>query len=211
MAFCVVAYTQGGAAIARGFQAEADEILKIQNEAEDAVIAEMEQNLEYIKLTENIVNDYQAAFELTKDSYDKLNAAGKIKPAHQLKAQVERILAMIATEEQAAFEKAKNAMMAEATAAVTAQFLSDEKLKSAALDASLSKIAGKKSPGPDPVQAAFVSFFQSKSAAAKKADAAAETKAARAALVARMNAVAENEGFYFRFDASGQPKMTTNA
>jgi hypothetical protein len=206
VAFCVVAYTQGGAAIANGFKNEADAMLKIQNEAEEEVIAKMEENLEYMKLTENIVNDYQAAFELTKDSYEKLNAAGAIKPAHVLKAQVEKVLGMIATEEQSAYEKAKTAMMTEATEAVTAKFLSDDALKSAALESSLAKIAGKSS-GSDPVQAAFVKFFQEKTAAAKKADAAAETKEARAAMVAKMNAVAENEGFYFRFDESGKPKM----
>lgn len=206
MAFCVVAYTQGGAAIANGFKAEADEMLKIQNEAENEVIAKMQENLDYMKLTENIVSDYEAAFALTKESYDKLNAAGKIKPAHQLKAQVEKVLSMIATEEQGAYEKAKTAMMTEATAAVTAKFLSDDTLKAAALDSALAKIAGK-TAAADPVQAAFVSFFKEKTAAAKKLDAAAETKEARAAMLAKMNSIAENEGFYFRFDESGKPKM----
>lgn len=211
VAFCVVAYTQGGAAIANGFKEEADSMLKLQNEAEDEVIAKMEENLEYMKLTENIVADYQAAFDLTKASYDKLNAAGKIKPQHDLKAQVEKVLTMIQTEEQSAYEKAKTAMMAEATDSVTGQFLTDDKLKKAALDSALAKIAGAKASGADPVQAAFVKFFKDKTASAKKTDDGSELKASRAAMVAKMNAIAENEGFFFRFDASGQPKMVSAA
>ncbi len=181
-------------------------MLKIQNEAEEQVIAKMEENIEYMKLTENIVTDYQEVFDITKQSYEKLNAAGKIKPQHQLKAQVEKVLSMIATEEHSSYEKAKTAMMAEATEAVTAKFLSDDALKKAALDSALAKIAGKKAAA-DPVQSAFVAFFKEKSAAAKKADASVELQESRAAMVAKMNAIAENEGFYFRFDEAGKPKM----
>lgn len=159
-----------------------------------------------MKLTENIVSDYENALALTKESYAKLNAAGAIKPQHDLKAQVEKVLSMIAIEEQSSYEKNKVAMMAEATEAVTAKFLTDDSLKDAALKDALAKIAGK-STGADPVQGAFVKFFQDKAAAAKKADATAELKATRATMVAKMNAVAENEGFYFRFDKSGAPKL----
>jgi Mitochondrial ATP synthase B chain precursor (ATP-synt_B) len=207
VAFCVVAYTKGGAAIANGFKDEANAMLKIQNDAEAEVIAKMEENLAYMKLTENIVTDYQAVFDLTKQSYDKLNAAGKIKPAHHLKAQVEKVLHMIATEEQASYEKAKTAMMKEATDAVTAKFLSDDGLKKAALQSALAKISGNKATA-DPVPKAFVDFFKEKGLAAKKADSQAELKEARAAMLAKMNAIAENEGFYFRFDAAtGKPQL----
>lgn len=208
LAFCVVAYTQGGDAMAKMFQDEANSMLKLQHEAEDEVIAKMEENLAYMKLTENIVQDYQDALALTQASYDKLNAAGKIKPQHELKAQVEKMLGLIAHEEASAYDKAKTAMMAEATAAVTAKFAEDKALKKAALDNALAKLTtGKSAPGGDPVQGAFVKFFQEKSAAAKKADDGSEQKAARAAMIAKMNSVAEMEGMYFRFDANGQPKM----
>eukprot|EP00934_Nitzschia_sp_Nitz4_P002051 Nitzschia sp. Nitz4//scaffold89_size161592//118121//119870//NITZ4_002392-RA/size161592-processed-gene-0.19-mRNA-1//1//CDS//3329559658//2051//frame0 len=206
VAFCVIAYTKGGNAIANVFQEEANSLLKLQNEAEDAVIKKMEENVEYMKLTENIVSDYQDALKLTEESYAKLNAAGKIKPQHDLKAQVEKILSMIAVEEAASYEKAKTAMMAEATESVTQQFLTDDDLKAAALSSALSKIAGNSS-GSDPVQGAFVKFFQDKAEAAKSVDEAAELAASRATMVAKMNAVAENEGFYFRLGPDGQPKM----
>lgn len=193
--------------MANGFKEEADSMLKAQNEAEDEFIGKLEENLSYMDLTENIVEDYQAALDLTKESYAKLNAAGKIKPQHDLKAQVEKVLNMIANEEQSAYDKAKTAMMAEATEAVTAEFGSDEQLKKAALDNALAKLSGKSS-GSDPVQSSFVKFFQQKAAAAKKADDGSEEKAARSAMLAKMNAVAENEGMFFRFDeATGQPKM----
>ena len=182
-------------------------MVKLQNDAEDEVIAKMEENVEYMKLTENIVEDYQGVLDLTKASYDKLNAAGKIKPQHDLKSQVEKILTLIANEEQSAYDKAKTAMMEEATEAVTAKFLSDDAMKKAALDSALAKLTGKAS-GADPVQAAFVDFFQQKTAAAKKADDGSEEKAARSAMLEKMNGIAEAEGMYFRFDtATGQPKL----
>ena len=182
-------------------------MVKLQNDAEDEVIAKMEENVEYMKLTENIVEDYKGVLDLTQTSYDKLNAAGQIKPQHDLKAQVEKILSMISTEERSAYDKAKTAMMEEATAVVTAEFLNDDALKKAGLDSALAKLTGKAS-GADPVQAAFVKFFQDKTAAAKKADDGSEEKAARTAMLEKMNGIAEAEGMYFRFDtATGNPKL----
>ena len=194
--------------ISKGFKDEADSMLKLQNEAEDEVIAKLEENLGHMKLTENIVQDYQDVFDLTEESYNKLNAAGAIKPQHDLKAQMEKCLNMIAHEEQNAYDKAKTTMMVEATDAVTASFGSDKALKKAALDAALAKLTGKAAAGGDPVQAEFFKYFQEKSAAAKKADDGSEEKEARKSMVAKMNATAENEGWFFRLDAeTGQPKM----
>jgi hypothetical protein len=206
LAFCVVAYTQGGAAIAKSFKDEGNSMLEIQNKAEDQVIAKLEENLDYMKLTENIVQDYQEVLDLTEQSYAKLNAAGKIKPQHDLKAQVEKMLTLIANEEQSAYDKAKTTMMVEATQAVTKKFAADKKLKKAGLDSALAKLTGKAS-GTDPVQEAFITFFQEKNAAAKKADDGSEESAARANMVGKMNAIAEAESMHFRFDANGQPKM----
>ncbi|CAJ1944279.1 unnamed protein product [Cylindrotheca closterium] len=206
--FCVVAYTQGGDAIAKMFKDEGDAMLALQHEAEDEIIAKMEENLAYMKLTENIVQDYQDILELTGQSYEKLNAAGAIKPKHVLKAQVEKMLTVIAAEEANAYDKAKTALMVEATDAVTAKFLDDKALKKAALDNAMSKLTtGKAMAGGDPVQGAFVKFFSDKSAAAKKADDGSEQKEARANMIMKMNAVAEAEGMYFRLDDKGTPKM----
>jgi hypothetical protein len=207
VAFCVVAYTQGGDAFAKYFQDEADSMLDLQRQAEDEVIAKLEESLEYMKLTENIVQDYQDVLEVTQTSYDNLNSAGKIKPQHDLKAQVEKMLTLIASEEQSAYDKAKTAMMTEATEAVTAKFADDKALKKAALGSALANLTGKAKAGDDPVQAAFVKFFQEKTAAAKKADDGSEQKEARDNMVAKMNAIAEAEGMYLRFDENGQPKM----
>jgi hypothetical protein len=182
-------------------------MVKMQNDAENEVIAKMEENVEFMKLTENIVEDYQGVLDLTKTSYEKLNAAGKIKPQHDLKVQVEKMLNMIANEEKSAYDKAKASMMEEATATVTAEFLSNDAMKKAALDNALAQLTGKAS-GADPVQAAFVKFFQSKTSAAKKADDGSEEKAARIAMLDKMNGIAEAESMYFRFDtATGQPKL----
>mmetsp|Transcript_6427 Transcript_6427/g.10034 ORF Transcript_6427/g.10034 Transcript_6427/m.10034 type:complete len:301 (-) Transcript_6427:347-1249(-) len=209
LGFCVVAYTQGGQLIANSFKEESDAMLKAQNEAEDEVISKLEETVEYMKLTENIVSDYKDVYDLTEASYAKLNEAGKIKPQHDLKAQMEKMLNMIAVEEQSSYEKAKLAMMSEATAAVMKEFTTNDEMKKAALDSAMAKLTGKGGKAAsDPVQAAFVKFFADKAKAAKAADDGSEEKAARAAMLAKMNAIAENEKMYFRFDeATGKPKM----
>jgi hypothetical protein len=162
-----------------------------------------------MKLTENIVNDYKDVYDLTEASYAKLNEAGKIKPQHDLKAQMEKMLNMIAVEEQSSYEKAKVAMMSEATAAVMKEFTTNDALKKAALDSAMAKLLGKGGQGAsDPVQGAFVKFFQDKAKAAKATDDGSEEKAARASMLAKMNAIAENEKMYFRFDeTTGKPTM----
>ena len=194
--------------INKALKDESKAMLKIQNDAEDEVIAKMEETLKYMKLTENMVQDYQDVFDLTKDSYAKLNAAGKIKPQHILKAQVEKMLSMIAHEEQNIYEKQKSALMHEATASVTAEFGSNKSLKKAAMDSAMAKLTGKAKAGSDPVQGAFIKFFKDKAAAAKKADAGAEEQASRKAILTKVNALADSEGMYFRFDEStGQPKL----
>jgi hypothetical protein len=208
LAFCVVAYTQGGDVINKALKDESASMLKLQNDAEDQVISKLEDNLEYMKITENIVQDYQDALDLTTDSYAKLNAAGKIKPQHDLKAQMEKMLGMVANEEQNVYEKAKMNLMTEATESVTAEFLTNEPLKKAALDSALAKLTGKAKAGSDPVQAAYVKYFKVKAAAAKKADDGSEEKAQRAAMLAKLNSLADNEGMYFRFDDTGKPTLT---
>jgi len=209
LGFCVVAYTQGGDMLANMFKDEAKDMLKAQNDAEDKVIAKLEESVDYMKLTENIVEDYQAVYDLTEESYAKLNASGKIKPQHELKAQMEKMLAMVATEESNNYEKAKVAMMADATAAVTAEFASNKDLKKAALTGAIAKLTGKgKAASSDVVSDEFVKFFKATGANAKASDDGSEEIAAREAMIAKMNAVAENDGMYFRFDAkTGKPAL----
>ena len=191
------------------FKDEANDMLKAQNAAEDEVIAKLEESVEYMKLTENIVEDYQAVYDLTEETYAKLNATGKIKPQHELKAQMEKMLAMVAAEESNNYEKAKVAMMTSATEAVTAEFASNKDLKKAALTSAIAKLTGKgKGSSSDPVREEFVKFFKQTAANAKASDDGSEEKAAREAMIAKMNAIAENDGMYFRFDPStGQPKL----
>jgi hypothetical protein len=207
LAFCVVAYNQGGDVVNKALKDESASMLKLQNEAEDQVISKLEDNLQYMKITENIVQDYQDALDLTTDSYAKLNAAGKIKPQHDLKAQMEKMLLMVANEEQNVYEKTKTGLMTAATESVTAEFLTNEPLKKAALDAALAKLTGKAKAGSDPVQAAYVKFFKNKAADAKKMDDGSEEKAARASMLAKLNALADNEGMHFRFGATGKPEL----
>ena len=210
LGFCVVAYTQGGDMMATMFKDEAKEMLKVQNQAEDEVIAKLEESVEYMKLTENIVEDYQAVYDLTEESYAKLNASGKIKPQHKLKAQMEKMLTMIAAEEANQYEKAKAAMMTDATEAVTAEFASNKELKKAALTSAIAKLTGKggKGASSDPVREEFVKYFKQTAANAKASDDGSEEKAARENMITKLNALAENDGMYFRLDPnSGKPHV----
>jgi 6-pyruvoyl-tetrahydropterin synthase len=206
LAFCVTVYTQGGDAIYKALDQKAVDLLKEHNEAEDKVIAALEQKLEYLKHNQNMVNDFEAINEIRAETYKKLNAAGAIKPQHDFKAQVERMLNVIAQEEANVTEKTKMALMSEATKSVTEKFSSDKALKKAALDAAINKLKGG-AAGADPVQSAFVQFFKDKAAAAAASKDDSEEKAQKAALVAKMNAIAKSEGYFFEFDAQGAPKM----
>lgn len=98
--------------------------------------------------------------------------------------------------------------MEEATASVTVEFLQSKALKKSALDAAIATIKGDAASSEDPVNGAFVKFFQAKAAAAAKEDDGSETAVQRAALIAKVNAVAKSEGFFFDLDGSGKPKMT---
>jgi len=206
LAFCVTLYSQGGDAIYKSLDEKAVNLLKEHNEAEDKVIEALEQKLVFLKANQNMVNDFQSINEIRASTYDKLNAAGAVKPQHDFKAQVEKMLNMIATEEASVTEKTKMNLMTEATETVTSKFTSDKALKKAALDSAISTLKGGKT-GADPVQAAFVQFFKDKAAAAKASKDDSEEKAQREAMIAKMNSVAKNEGMFFQFDAAGTPKM----
>lgn len=207
VAFCAVAYTQGGQAMHDSIKEAGDAILKEHNDIEDKVIGALEAQLTAFKEQGSFVKDVEEVSKTREQAYAKLNAAGKIKPLHDFKGQMERVLGMIAQEEQNVAEKAKAALMAEATAYVAEEFASSKELKKAALDSAIAKIKGTAKPGDDPVQATFIKFFKAKAAAAKKSDDGSEAAAQKSAMIEKLNAVAKNEGFFFQFDPSGQPKL----
>lgn len=206
LAFCVTLYSQGGDAIYKALDEKAVNLLKEHTAAEEKVIEALETKLEFLKANQNMVNDFEAINAVRAATYEKLNAAGAVKPQHDFKIQVERMLNMIAQEETSVTDKTKIALMSEATATVTEKFSSDKALKKAALDAAINKLKGGKA-GVDPIQAAFVQFFQDKAAAAKASKDDSAEKAQREAMIAKMNAVAKSENFFFQLDASGTPKM----
>jgi hypothetical protein len=207
VAFCVTLYTQGGEAISKALSERADTLLKEHNESEDAVINAKQMKLDALKDCLLEVEHFQAIHQLRADSYDKLNQAGQTKPLYEFKGQLERVLDMIQQEEASVTEKTKARLMEEATENVSQQFSTSKALKKAALDVAIATIKGGSTAKADPVQGAFVKFFQDKTAALSKADDGTEAKEQRAALVAKMNSIAKNEGFYFSFDESGKPKM----
>lgn len=208
VAFCVAFYTQGGDALYKALDERAQNLMKEHNEAEDKVIAALEQKLDFLKANQNMVNDFEAINKIREEAYSNLNAAGAIKPKHDFKVQVERMLNMIAQEEANVTEKTKMSIMAEATATVTEKFSTDKALKKAALDAAIAQIKGDAKKGTvDPVRAEFSKFLKAKADAASKVSGEEEQLAMRAAMVAKMNAVAKSEGFFFEIDASGKPTM----
>jgi hypothetical protein len=180
-------------------------MLKEHHEAEDELIAAYQEKLNVLKMNKGMVGDFESINKLREQTYANLNKAGSIEPSYEFKAQMERVLSMIIQEENSVADKAKHALMDEATATVTQEFASSAELKMAALDSAIAKLKGSKAE--DPVLKSFQTFFKNKAAAAKKSDDGSEEKAQRAALVAKLNGVAKNEGFYFDFDANGNPKM----
>lgn len=207
IAFCVTVYTQAGDAIYASLDEKSQTILKEQSEVEEKVISALEEKLEFLKENSNLVQYFEGIHQLRKESYDRLNAAGAIKPQHDFKAQVERLLGMIAAEEASVRDKKSKALLEEATQSVTDSFRTEKALKKAALDNAIASIKGTAVAGKDPVKDAFVSFFQQKAKDLKKTDDGTEEKATRAELVAKMNNVAKNEGFFFEFGDDGKVKM----
>merc|ERR1719445_300563 len=207
IAFCVTVYTQAGDAIYASLDEKSQTILKEQSEVEEKVISALEEKLEFLKENSNLVQYFEGIHQLRKESYDRLNAAGAIKPQHDFKAQVERLLGMIAAEETSVRDKKSKALLEEATQSVTDSFRTEKALKKAALDVAIANIKGTAVAGKDPVKDAFVSFFQQKAKDLKKTDDGSEEKATRAELVAKMNNVAKNEGFFFEFGDDGKVKM----
>jgi len=207
IAFCVALYSQGGDAIYKSLDATAQGILKDHHEAEDKVIAALEQKVEFLKANKGQVEHFEAINAMREEGYKALNAAGAVKPRHDFKAQVEKMLNMIAAEQASNQEKAKTALMDEALADVSGKFASEKALKKAALDSAIASIKGSGKVS-DPVKESFVKFFHEKAAVAKTSTDDSEEKAQTAALIAKLDGVAKSEGFVFDFDASGKPKMT---
>lgn len=205
MGFCAICYSQAGDMIRNALVEKGNQVLKEHNELEDAVIQSLETMHSDLKMSESIITDMKDINALTDETFDKLNAAGAIKPKYDFKSQIEKLLNSIEQEELSVTEKAKIALMEEATAAVEAQFASSKEFQKAALEGAIAKINGTAKAGDDPVQAAYVKFFQTKAADAGKIDEAAEAKSQREAMIAKLNATARNEGFFFEFDGAGQP------
>lgn len=209
VAFCVTAYTQGGDAIYKSLDEKAVNLLKEHNEVEDKVINQITGDIEILKNDLGVADMYREINSIRESAYGKLNAVGAVKPKYDLKSHVERVIDIIAAEESSVAEKKKIALMEEATAAVTAEFASSKALKKAALESAIASIKGGDSKtGADPVQAAYVKFFKAKAVEAKKTD-AAESKAERDALIAKINSIAKNESLSFNIGADGVPKLAS--
>jgi len=212
MAFVMIIYKQFGGSIHEFLEADGKKILAEHNQKESEIIDMLKSELHDMKQQDRIVQDAQDVQAIREATYAKLNQVGQIKPQYEFKAQIERILSMIAHEELAMQDKAKHKLMEEATAAVRKRFSTSKELQKSSLDMAIAQLQGikggaKKKPTVDPVQQAFVEFFQVKAKDAAKADEAAEIAETRASIVRKLNAVAMNEGFYFKLDESGKPKM----
>lgn len=177
------------------------------NAAEDQIISSLQESISNIKAQETLVGDLEAVKSLKAETYTKLNEVGKVKPLYDFKAQMEKLLSMISTEEAVMQEKAKVNLMKEATESVKKSFTQKVELKKAALSSAIATLKGGSATTADPVQVAYMSFFASKKKDAEKMDASQEAKEAREAILMKLNATAMNEGFYFQFDESGKPKM----
>lgn len=210
IAFVSIIYKQFGGTIYDALEEDGKKILQEHNKVEDEIIAMLQHKVDDIKMQSNVVQDAEAVKALKLETYEKLNAAGKIKPQYEFKAQVERLVSLMEQEEVNMKEKAKVALMEEATEAVKAEFATSKEMKKTSLVNAIATLKGGAAKGSsDPVKDAYLKFFQKKAAEAKGIDEKKETLAAREAMLTKLNAVAKNEGFFFEFDlATGKPKMT---
>jgi hypothetical protein len=207
IAFTAIVYKQFGGAIHDMLQEDGVRILEEHNKLEDAIIHDLQDKLYDVQMQEHVVQDAMDIKELRVASYVKLNAAGIIKPQFEFKAQMERLLTMMAAEEVSMQEKTKAAIMEEARVSVTAEFSTNKELKKTSLASAIAQLKGS-SGQSDPVKAAYLSFFKTKGVAAAKIDEKVELEQNRASMIGKMNAIASNEGFFFELDAAGKPKMT---
>jgi Mitochondrial ATP synthase B chain precursor (ATP-synt_B) len=204
IAFTMLVYKNFGGVIHSALEEDGKRILEEHNRVEDIIINALEEKRDDIIMQKDVVQDAKEILALKIETYERLNEVGKIKPQHELKAQIERALALIAVEESSMIEKSKAALMVEATAAVRQKLLTDKKLQKLSLDSAIAQLTGK-AGGADVVKETYLDFFKTKKAA--KHDEVAEQKVARENIVTRLNAIAGTEGFFFRFDADGKPKM----
>jgi len=207
IAFNAFIYTQFGDTIKGILEADGKDVLAKQNAVEDEILGILKSKRQDVVMQERLVQDAEDIQKLKEETYVKLNAAGKIKPQHEFKAQMERMLTMIATEEANVKEKEKIAMMEEATAAVTKELLENKALQKQSLENAIKKLKGE-AAGEGPVKATYLKFFKWKGDEAKKVDEKVEIAQQRAAMVAKLNATADNEGFFFKFGPDGKPVMT---
>lgn len=204
IAFTMVVYKQFGGVIHSALEEDGKKILEEHNKAEDHIISMLEEKRDAIIMEEHIVQDMKDVLALKMETYDILNEVGKLKPQHEFRAQIERALSLIAIEESSMIEKGKASLMKEATTVVTGKLLTDKALQKKSLDSAIAQLSGKKG-GADVVKETYLEFFKAKKAS--KVDEVAESKIARENIVTRVNAIASNEGFFFRFDADGKPVM----
>ena len=204
--FCGVVYHNFGTAIKDFLEEDGKQILANTNAVEDANIANIQAAIADLKSQQGLVEQLEAMNELQAATYAKMNETGKVKPLYGFKAQVEKLLAVIAAEEAASQEKAKMTMMDEATAAVKVSFASNQDLKKKSLANAVAILKGSK-PESSPVKEAYLDFFAQKKAAAEGIDEATEIQASRDNLITKLKTVAMTDKFYFHFDAEGKPKM----
>jgi hypothetical protein len=207
IAFTAIVYKQFGGAIHDMLEEDGKRILSEHNVLEDAIINDLQDKLYDVQMQAHVVQDAQAIKELRIASYAKLNAAGIIKPQFEFKAQMERLLTMMESEEISMQEKTKQAIMEEARASVTAEFSTNQELKKTSLASAIAQLKGSAGQS-DPVKAAYLAFFKTKGKQAAGIDEKVELQQNRAVMVAKLNAMASNEGFFFELDPAGKPKMT---
>lgn len=204
--FTALVYKNFGATIGEMLEEDGKRIIEEANKVEDTILSTLKEKKADVLMMENVVKDAQDIHKLKEETYVKYNEAGKIKPLHEFKGQMERVLNMIAAEEAAYTEKTKVALMEEATVAITNELLSNKELQKISLDNAIAQLKGTK-PGPDPVKQTYLQFFEWKKSESAKIDESIELKEKREMFVKKINAVMSNEKFFFQFDNDGKPKM----
>jgi hypothetical protein len=194
--FVIIAWTQGGDAIAKSLDERAEAVAAEHNAIEDANIAAVQAVIAAHKKRSAMLNDIAAMTQVSSDIVAKIESAHDAKLKFDMKADVERKLNTVVMKEAILREKVASGLASSATDAVRAKFGADKKLQATSLDMAIAALASPDAFKNHPVEAEFASHFKSTAAnATKTADEMVELpKDVMDQILGEMKTVADREG-----------------
>jgi hypothetical protein len=194
--FVIIAWTQGGDAIAKSLDERADAVAAEHNAIEDANIAAVNAVIDAHKKRAAMMEDIAAMTSVAEGVVAKIESAHDAKLKFDMKADVERKLNTVVMKEAILREKVSSGLATNATEAVRAKFSTDKKLQQTSLDMAIAALANPDSYKNHPVEGEFAAHFKATAASAEKSkDEMVELpKDVMEQILGEMKSVADREG-----------------